>query len=306
MIACTFTACNNDVFVEDFRPAETDIKLDGNGGSYFIRTENNDFDYVEFRIWDGYDLNTIIYDSEGNPEIFSTSTYPLKNYGKASYFNDLFSLSLLRTPEGITVTVDENNYDRDISGSLMMSTSEVTYSIEVTVSPGARYDIESIDYTLEYPETEKYSVLGQAVTVSNNSDTPSTFTISHIYKESYSKAQFNFEYEFPPAYRLLARPTLVEIPLPTADDTLALPGCEILFNPEAQNIGLQSVDPATSVDVIIPPHTTQRILLWIKYTKYSLWASVTLLNPVSGKRQNYNPLLVIDNVTGYSINQIDI
>lgn len=108
LILLHFYSCNEDVFIDDFRSADTELILDGNGDVGIIRFAASNWDLLEMYTYESISYRCKVYDVDGN--IITTVENPyLKGLGKIVCDNELFDFTIERShPKELKITVREN------------------------------------------------------------------------------------------------------------------------------------------------------------------------------------------------------
>ena len=147
LILLVFYGCNGDVFVDDFRSADSELTLDGNGDTKIIRFASSNWDVLGVYTYDeGFTYSYAVYDADG--DLITTDQFPyLKGQGKIVCNEELIGFTIERSnPRELKIAVEENARSTHFQFKLTVSNEYESQEIYVDISPSDRYVIDHITY----------------------------------------------------------------------------------------------------------------------------------------------------------------
>lgn len=147
LILLVFYGCNGDVFVDDFRSADSELTLDGNGDTKIIRFASSNWDVLGVYTYDeGFTYSYAVYDAGG--DLITTDQFPyLKGQGKIVCNEELIGFTIERSnPRELKIAVEENARSTHFQFKLTVSNEYESQEIYVDISPSDRYVIDHITY----------------------------------------------------------------------------------------------------------------------------------------------------------------
>lgn len=271
LILGEFYGCNGDVFVDDFRSSDSELKLDGNGDVATIQfaASNWDWMYIAF----GFPIQYKIYDAD-NRLITNGQGPSLNGLGKIVCTGELIDFTIERVhPEEVKITVGENALSAPFQFQLRASNEYEWQEIYVEISPTDRYVMDSIIYSLDaYSyDPENRIEKKEGVSFHNLTDGSSTYTLFPF--ESFYHFM-RFKSDVPEAFQLLGEAGLtVEIPS-MKDGYLVMNGKRAPFISAQQMLSCPNTEQEAD---IIPPRTSRYYTLSMVYdcleTRYTLYVS---------------------------------
>lgn len=271
LILLGLCSCNGDVFVDDFRPSDSELTLDGNGDVATIQfaAANWDWMYVAF----DFPIQYKIYDAD-NRLITNGQGPSLNGLGKIVCTGEMIDFTIERVhPKEVKITVGENALSAPFQFQLRASNEYEWQEIYVEISPADRYVMDSIIYSLDaysYDPENKIEKK-EGVSFHNLTDVSSTYTL-FPFKSFYHFMRFKSD--VPEAFQLLGEAGLtVEIPS-MKDGYLVMNGKRAPFIPEQQMLSCSNTEQKED---IIPPRTSRYYTLSMVYdwleTRYTLYVS---------------------------------
>lgn len=271
LILLGLCSCNGDVFVDDFRPSDSELTLDGNGDVATIQfaAANWDWMYVAF----DFPIQYKIYDAD-NRLITNDQGPSLNGLGKIVCTGEMIDFTIERVhPKEVKITVGENALSAPFQFQLRASNEYEWQEIYVEISPADRYVMDSIIYSLDaysYDPENKIEKK-EGVSFHNLTDVSSTYTIFPF--ESFYHFM-RFKSDVPEAFQLLGEVGLtVEIPS-MKDGYLVMNGKRVPFIPAQQMLSCSNTEQKED---IIPPRTSRYYTLSMVYdwleTRYTLYVS---------------------------------
>ena len=266
-----FYGCNGDVFVDDFRPSDSELTLDGNGDVATIQfaAANWDWMYIAF----DFPIQYKVYDAD-NRLITNDQGPSLNGLGKIVCTGEMIDFTIERAhPEEVKITVGENALSAPFQFQLRASNEYEWKEIKVEISPADRYVMDSITYSLDtyLYDPENWIEKKEGVSFHNLSDVSATYTLLPFQAFPHF---MRFKSDVPEAFQLLGKAGLtVEIPS-MKNGYLVMDGERASFIPEQQMLSCPNTERK---DDIIPPRTSRYYTLSMVYdwleTRYTLYVS---------------------------------
>ncbi|WP_294475533.1 hypothetical protein [uncultured Bacteroides sp.] len=272
-------SCNSDVFVDDFRTADTELSLDGNGDTAIIKFASSNWDYLSLYIYDdSFRTPFQVHDERGSSTVES-SPY-MKGLGRIVSKEELTDFIIERSnPKELKITVGENARPYPLNFVLIASNEYESQDIYVDISPSDRYVINKIYYPLDDPyHIEKRWEEVSSFVLHNYTDEPYTYTLSPYEKIHY---EVMFRLEEPEALQLLGKDNLVDIPS-VENERLVMSGIQAQYTPVVQTLPFLNSEQK---EITIPPMTSQKISLLIKYVWFDTTYAITAVHPVTKKER---------------------
>lgn len=262
-------SCNGDIFIDDFRPSETDLTLDGNGDVATIHFASSEWDLLELYIYDdSFNHQFKMYDLD--ERLITSDQYPyLKGLGKIVCDESLTDFTIERSnPKEVKITVGENVRHTHFQFKLVASNEYEMHEIYIDITPSDRYEFDHITYSLNAYYGQTIIKEKQSIVQSNHRDNP--YPCLLIVQGL--RHEVEFKSDTPEAFQLLADDNLtVEIPS-KENGHLDMNGAQAKYISEQQAFPF----PDTEREITIPAHTTQIITLMQEYewfeTEYTLYA----------------------------------
>lgn len=278
LILLHFYSCNEDVFIDDFRSADTELTLDGNGDVGIIRFAASNWDLLEM-----YSNNSSyqckIYDADGNLILAQQDPY-LKGMGKIVCDDELTNFTIERSnPKELKITVDENVRSVPFRFVLVASNEYESQTIYVNITPSDRYVIGHITYSLDDCFCEMRIEQESSFVQGNWQDIPYPYLFYPYERASHNVA---FKSEMPEAFSLLgeASPT-IEIPS-MQDARLVMNGTQAQYTSTPQTLPFSNTEQK---EINIPPYTIQRITVLIMYNYFETGYTLYAIHPKTGKQR---------------------
>ena len=271
LILGEFYGCNGDVFVDDFRPSDSELMLDGNGDVATIQfaAANWDWMYVAF----DFPIQYNIYDADNR--LITTDQGPsLNGLGKIVCTGEMIDFTIERVhPKEVKITVGENALSAPFQFQLRASNEYEWQEIRVEISPTDRYVMDSIIYSLDAYSYDPENKIEKKEGVSFHNLTSVSSTYTFFPFESFYHF-IKFKSDVPEAFQLLGEAGLtVEIPS-MKDGYLVMNGKRVPFISEQQMLPSSNTEQKED---IIPPRTSRYYTLLMMYdwleTRYTLYVS---------------------------------
>lgn len=264
-------SCNSDVFVDDFRTADTELSLDGNGDTAIIKFASSNWDYLSLYIYDDSFTDKLqIYDEHNN--LIIEEPYPyMKGLGKIVCNEKLTDFIIERSnPKELKITVGENARPYPISLVLIANNEYESQEIIVDILPSDRYVIDHITYSLNPYSEWRTSDIISIFWLNNDTAEPRTYKLSPYENISY---EVMFRSDNPETFQLLGKDNLtVDIPS-VENERLVMNGMQAQFNSVHQKHPFSSVEQK---EITIPSMTSQEVYLLIDFlwfeTEYEIHA----------------------------------
>ena len=280
LILLVFYGCNGDVFVDDFRSADSELTLDGNGDTKIIRFASSNWDVLGVYTYDeGFTYSYAVYDAGG--DLITTDQFP--------------------NPRELKIAVEENARSTHFQFKLTVSNEYESQEIYVDISPSDRYVIDHITYySLDEDSYEKRIEAKRSFVQPNGWGIDYPCLLSP-YENVYHEVMFRSD--MPELFQLLGESNLtVEIPS-VENGHLQMNGKQVRYTSKQQTLPFSNTE---QIEVSIPPYTTQRITVLIEYywfeTRYALYA----VHPKTGKRRTINGTLQSKMPAAYYITRENI
>lgn len=265
-------SCNGDVFIDDFAPSVSELKLDGNGDSSIIHFASSNWEVLSVYCYDNnFSGHFQTYDADGN--LVGQQPY-FEGLGKIVCEEVLTGFTIERNhSDELKITANENLRSSFFQFNLLVGNEYESREINVTISPSEGYVIDHITYSLDAFFHQQQGEDKETFTINNPSETPFTF-YEYPFKDECHEVIFVSD--LPEAFRLLAKNNLpVEIPSLTDDGNLVMDGKKANFTSERQALPLPFPNTVQQ-KVVIPAYARQRITLLMMYewfeTEFTLYA----------------------------------
>lgn len=279
LILSALHSCNSDVFIEDIRPSEDNIELDGNGDSFTIHFNSSDWEIISgecslqeafFQI---YNANGVNVGQIGAP--------CLNGLGKLVLNDEQIELTIERKhPKELTIKVDESAMRPRFGLHILVGNQYESKMIDISISQCDRYVFDDITYSLNaYSYSNGTAKDGTAVIVKNGASEPTTIVL-YPYKSECREVTFT-SYS-PQAFSLLENNLEVDIPT-IVDNYLAMDGARALYTPDIQKLPLAFSDEEKTVNV--PPYTTQCFTPFIFYDWFETEFTIRAHHPKTNKQR---------------------
>lgn len=274
-------SCNSDIFVDDFRTADTELSLDGNGDTAIIKFASSNWDYLSLYIYDeSFKTPLRVYDEHGNFVDDGISPY-MKGLGKIVCKEELTDFIIERSnPKELKITVGENARSNLLNLVLIASNDYESQQIYVDISPSDRYVINKIYYPLDDPYYigKRWDEVSSFV-LHNYTDEPYTYTLSPYENIHY---EVMFRLDEPDTFRLLGKDNpMVDIPS-VENERLVMNGMQVQYAPVVQTLPFINTEQK---EITIPPMTSQKISLLIEYVWFDTTYAITAVHPVTKKER---------------------
>lgn len=280
LILLALHSCNSDVFIEDIRPSESSIDMDGNGDSFTVHFKSSDWQIISggcsftealFKIYNAEGVNTGQY---GAPS--------LDGLGRVELSEEEIGLTIERKhPKELTINVDESIVSPRFGLSLLVGNEYESHVIEVIITQCDRYVFDDITYSLDaYSYSNSTSKNAPSVLVKNGASEPiktSLFPFRDECREveffSYSQGGFN-----------LLQESKLEVDIPTiVGRYLEMDGARALYTHVKQELPLAFANEEKVVT--IPAHTTQRITPLLLYDWFETDFKIRAHHPKTNKQR---------------------
>lgn len=273
LILGEFYGCNGDVFVDDFRPSDSELTLDGNGDVATIQFAAANWDWLAMYTASSLPVQYQIYDAD-NRLITNDQGPSLNGLGKIVCTGEMIDFTIERAhPKEVRITVGENALSAPFQFQLRASNEYEWKEIDVEISPADRYVMDSITYSLDtyLYDPENWIEKKEGVSFHNLSDISATYTLLPF--QSFPHF-IRFKSDVPEAFQLLgAAGQTMEIPS-MKDGYLVMDGERASFIPEQQMLSCPNTERKEDV---IPPRTSRYYALSMVYdwleTRYTLYVS---------------------------------
>ncbi|ADV43426.1 hypothetical protein [Bacteroides helcogenes] len=279
LILSAFHSCNSGVFIEDIRPSEDNIELDGNGDSVTIHFNSSNWEIIsgECSLTQAFFK---IYNAEG-VNIGTSGAPCLDGVGKIILNDEQIDLTIERKhSKELTIKVDENIMFSRFDLSILVGNEYESKIIQVIISPCERYVLDDISYSLDAYEYYGNGVgYGKSITVNNETSTPLTTTI-YPFRNIYHEVTFTSL--SPLAFWLLEKNTVVDIPT-IVDKSLVMDGVRASYTGDEQKIPISFANEEKKVT--IPALSKQRITPILSYDWFETDFTIRAHNPKTNKKR---------------------
>lgn len=295
LILLALQSCNSDVFIEDIRPSESNIELDGNGESVTIRFGSSDWDIISGECSLTEALFQI-YNAEG-VNVGQIGVPNLNGLGKLVLNDNQIDLTIERKhPKELTIKVDESIMSSRFGLSILVGNEYESEVIEITISQCDRYVFDDISYSLNaYSYNGNGSKEGEPIIVKNEASIPIT-TYLHPFSNEYREVEF-IPYS-PQAFSLLENSNFV-VDIPTiVDKYLMMDGARASYSPVKQRLPLSFVNEEKKIS--IPAYANQRITPLLIYDWFETDFTIRAHHPKTNKQRTITGKLRSNMPTGES------
>lgn len=286
LLSLLLTGCNGDIFVEEVRPETTELTVRC-GEPATVRFNTGDWDIKG--VSNGSALSGTVYDLEGN--VLYKGFLSGGGLLQMRYEDELLQFTLLREQEDeLTLTVDECLYDAPYTLYLQTGTDYSVCDVRMEIQPGAKYQVDSIVYSLDAFYYWPYaSVRIKGYNVDNRaSSQPVTF---HEYplKEAYRTEAFDLYTDGIsdiPLSLLMGAPA-PEVNVPDIEDMHpVMNGRRLPLTEEEQREPIaESDDKGESVTVGAGEYKS--IDIYLQVEEYEIPFTLYISNPESGNRREF-------------------
>jgi len=280
-LSLSFTACNNDIFIDPLKIDTECSFIDWTGGVTNIYVKNQPVSKAILSIVRITDEGNTVLD--GIPIDYALSPQD----GNASFSNDLFEIDMHMDDAGSHLTIDvSHNYYPDTVFIRAKFYSEYdngdTY-IRVLPSPG--FTPGEIEYTLYSWYEDKMRYCTMTYTLSNHSDKVYSHTLfpeNHIIAASHGWfSPWNDEL----SKNIFGRDPSFKLPTVSYDNRLfqhSADGQPLPYTSDKQQIDSKSIIADRHIVFDIPPKTKCHFSVWVDECQYGFDYTLPAINPASG------------------------
>lgn len=279
LILSALHSCNSDVFIEDIRPSESYIELDGNGDSATIHFDSSDWEIISGDC-SLTDALFKIYNAEG-VSMGQIGAPSLNGLGKLVLDEEPIQLTIERKhPKELTIKVDESILRPRFGLSITVGNDYESKVIEVLVNQCDRYVLDDISYSLnDYEYYGNGAGDGESITVNNKTSTPITTSIYPFRDKCHELEFISFS---PLASSLLEGNPMVDIPT-IVDSLLVMNGARAPYSFVKQMIPLSFANEEKKVT--IPAFANQRITPILSYDWFETNFTIRAHHPKTNKQR---------------------
>lgn len=276
-------SCNNEVFIDEFEPEVTSFTLDGNGDTVVVDFPSDKWDVGAVTTASGLYLSGRIYDADGNL-LVQNQDLALTGLGRLEYGSEYMNFTVERRgPRSLSVAIDENMQTGPAQIiSVWVGNAYEQHPIEFEISPGERYEVDSVCYALEPGSVETNLESDKVLSFMNLLSHPwETQVVIH----SSEKRWGTFQKEAATDLRWLASST-VEVPDSVSGGRLVFGGTRVPLAFQPQQIPLDMPDVQKSVT--IGPMCSAAISTVLEYRHFRAYYTVYATQPRNGKRRTFS------------------
>lgn len=270
------TSCNNDIFIDDITPGETEVTIDGDGGTASVRFEPKALQHISIDTY-GSPSDITYYDHSGN---IIESDSPVSDVARINYTGRSFIFDIYIKKDILTFISTE----RAGGSSSMIVPVRLDYGftvefIDVYVTPGQPAEISHFSYDMSdlraIPLTE---IKRSATTFTNSSGTDA------IYGEM-PFINLRGTVDFTPQQSWLNGYN-IEVPYPVMNDdaswSISTEKTDIRIGTTMKYIP-DYLDRTLRINYTVPDGATVRFTCEVPFTGAEVPFTVTVRNPVSGR-----------------------
>ena len=174
-----FQSCSDDKDDTPELPAlESNINLDGNGGSETINFTPKGLKDISFTNDECADATTSFFTADGTE---LSSDRNMADVAKIVYAAPPFTLTVNIKGDKLTITSLDNACLNDLHVTMSLDYGYTMQRAEITVTNGYPMNIANIDYDWDNAETGTEKTLTEKMTANNYGDTPTTVTVNPLY-----------------------------------------------------------------------------------------------------------------------------
>lgn len=267
-LAIVAVSCNDDVFVGDFAPDETEVTVAGDDGVVTVTTGSS--------AWDGFDLQT-----ERSDVFFSVETDDDGRVKSIECSNEWMGIrATRRAGDRIEIKSLGNFTGRRFNFTLRFYSEWDSHDVKVELTPESKSRIISVDFNLhgyEFYGSENVDI--ETVRVANSGEENMRWTYDarppldmSVEFESWCPYLFDcIDYEN----------QMVEIPT-FSNYFLGMNGTMVKFQPGIQNLSLDKWPNSPSA-LIVPPGIAADVTIGCHYSDIAADYTLTCENPVTGR-----------------------
>lgn len=147
LLISVLPSCNNDIFVDDFKPDVEQLSLSGEGDAYTVNFKSADWDMLDLSVQYDEHFDRIVTPLGGEPY----AGYSLTGDGCISAFNDMTDILVTRRGSEVTVNVKYaiGSDELFIWLTAANSVTHEIHNIEVNIGRVRGYEILDVRYVLD-------------------------------------------------------------------------------------------------------------------------------------------------------------
>lgn len=276
-------SCNHEVFVDEFAPEVTRFTLDGNGDTVVVDFPSDKWDVLAVTTASGQYLSGRVYDADGNL-VARDRDLALTGLGCLEYDSEYMHCSFVRDePRSLSVVVGENMHaDSARTISVWVGNEYEQHPIGFEISPGERYEADSVLYALEPGSVETVLEPDKVLSFMNLLSHPWE---TRVVVRSSEKRWGTFRKEATADLGWLAS-SMVEVPDSVSGGRLVFGGTKVplIFGP--QHIPLDMPDAQKSVT--ISPMCSAAISTVLEYRRFRAFYTVHATHPRNGRHRTFS------------------
>lgn len=313
VLATLFCGCNNEVFIRDYAPSTSEIKLSETDSTFIISFEGTNWEVrsLSIRSKDGFHemLQGNIYGKDGNLIFENTDLYSKgEELVKMKITHPTLKLTLERTDGKHLRLSQPENMDYETHRLYLSVGNDYNFrEINIDIEPSTRYRLDSIAYTLN-----SYFIqdsMAHKTVVQNFTNLTSDVYTYTLYPYTYFKQEYDFTNEnlwYPTLDKEKLKifgNELPPIPVPTLDKygNHEMAGATLPLSASTESLDLPDEMLAIQETVQVNPNKRQscRITCWYQYRgiRFKIYAS----HPKTGEKRLLEGLLEILIPQSYSL-----
>lgn len=298
-LALAMSACNADIFIDDFLPQTPSLRIERAGETVSIP-----FEATNWGILWGYNIDESFHtwstDLEGNS---LSLPFDEEQLGIVHIQDDFFDLQVeKKNRREMSVTLLENLYDYPIEMSLAVGNQYVEKRIPLTLAPGSKYRVDSVAYdwsqfhTYDYGAEWVYSLI-----VDNTMSADTIWATIRPYEDAVRSVRFSIPGTVMPAdyYTTILGSPLPEVTIPDIEDGQpVLQDTRATFNLHEQDLPA-GLDKNFSTRVPVPGGKNMKVGVYVTIENYTVPFTLHCSNPDSGRTRTFSGTLTSDRPYDY-------
>lgn len=286
------SACNGDVFIDDFAPDADYIKMASDGHTETIGFKSDNWDLYSVYTVTGDELKGSVYDAQGQllgDDMFSVSP----GWTKFVSNHPTVAFTVERTKgDALSVTVSENASGQPFPFFISVGNDYETRTLNLVAQPSEVYQLDSIVYTMGSCLWQD-SIARTPQSVQWNNTGPEAVTL-YVYPYRDNPYQYRFTCYDDATFALLGSEP-PQVPVPDADeiDWLYMSDRQIPLDLDVHLLPAPDDLQEVREKVTIGPHETCIYTTQMWDTYYGVWYKVYASHPRTGRQR------VIDGVLDF-------
>ena len=291
-LASILSACNNDIFVEDTRPSEKEIVLEGDGGIHTLTIQEKGLQKIALDIYGNSNNSITYYDKNGN--IIPPET-PVSEIARINYTNIYIIFDILLEGNSMTLHCTELTAGNEWDVPIILDYGYCLEYINVKIQTGRPMELLRIDYDMAQSEVSE-KIKDDAGTVYINNSEQVLKVGVRPYMTQQASSVLAPEYSW-------AKYINVETIMPVyAGDKWVLSESAIAaMTAETRYYFPESIDRLMTVPLEIPAHSATRVTCSITYSNIKVPFYATFINPVSQREFHTSGTYIASEPVDYKI-----